>query len=98
MPRLPRQNPAITQQLASWHLKRVPFPSVSFVTYSSNDLLINGSVFSTELRQHELDQIRHDLLNEGFPQDVRRWNWIWAKKDMGRSLGMGKTALLAYVC
>lgn len=98
MPKLPKQNPIITQQLANWHLKRVPFPSVSFVTYASDDPLVNGSVFAKELRETELYKIRHDLLKEGFPQGVKRWNWIWARKNMGKSLGMGKTALLAYTC
>ena len=93
-----RQNPHIKQQLTSWYLKRVPFPSVSYVTYASKDPLINGSVFARELREQELYQIRHDLLAEGFPQGVKRWNWIWAKKNMGKSLGMGKTALMAYIC
>ncbi len=95
---MPRQNPHIKQQLTDWHLKHVPFPSVSYVTYSSKDPLINGSVFAQELREHELYQIRHDLLAEGFPQGVRRWNWIWARKNMGKSLGMGKTAVMAYIC
>jgi len=93
-----RQNPHIKQQLTDWYLKRVPFPSVSYVTYSSEDPLINGSVFAQFLREHELLQIRHELLAEGFPQGVKRWNWIWAKKNMGKSLGMGKTALMAYIC
>lgn len=95
---MPRQNPFIKQQLTGWHLKRVPFPPVSYVTYASEDPLINGSVFAKELRAHELNQIRHDLLDEGFPQKVRRWNWIWARKNMGNSLGMGKTALMTYIC
>ncbi len=62
-------------------------------TYISKDPLINGSVFAKDLRERELYQIRHDLLAEGFPQGVRRWNWVWARKNMGNSLGMGKTAL-----
>jgi hypothetical protein len=97
---MPRQNPYVKQQLTNWYLKRVPFPSVSFVTYASDDPLVNGSVFSKELRDHELYQVRHDLLAEGFPQGVtlKRWNWIWARKNMGKSLGMGKTALMVYVC
>ncbi len=95
---MPRQNPVIKQQLATWHLKRVPFPSITYVSYFSTDPLVNGSVFAPDLREHQLYQIRHDLLAEGFPQTVKRWNWIWAKKNIGMSLGMGKTALLAYVC
>ena len=74
------------------------FHLYQYVTYTSEDPLINGSVFAKDLREHELYQIRHDLLAEGFPQTVRRWNWIWAKKNMGKSLGMGKTALMTYVC
>lgn len=95
---MPRQNPYIKQQLTNWYLKRVPFPSVSYVTYASEDPLVNGSVFAQELREHELYQIRHDLLDEGFPQRVKRWSWIWARRNMGTSLGMGKTALMAHVC
>jgi hypothetical protein len=95
---MPRQNPHVKRQLDEWYLKRVPFPSVSYVSYASKDPLINGSVFARELRERELNQIRHELLLEGFPQQVKRWNWIWARKNMGNSLGMGKTALMAYVC
>ena len=56
---------AVKQQLTGWHLKRVPFPSVSYVTYSSADPS-SMALSLQELREHELYQIRHNLLGEGF--------------------------------
>lgn len=92
-----RQNPIIRHQLNNWYLRRVPFPPVPFVNYFSEDPLINGAVFAKDLRSHEIEQIRHDILAEGF-SDVQPWSWVWARKNMSNVLGMGKTALLTYVC
>jgi hypothetical protein len=37
------------------------------------------------------------VLGNGWPDAVKRWSWVWAHKNIGGSLGMGKSALLGYV-
>jgi hypothetical protein len=88
---------AIKSRLNEWHLKRVPFPAVPFVEYFNEDPLRNGAVFAPELRAEPIEQIRNEILRGGFANMVRPWSWIWAKKNMGGNLGMGKTALLTYL-
>jgi hypothetical protein len=88
---------AIKLRLNEWHLKRVPFPAVPFVEYFNEDPLRNGAVFAPELRAEPIERIRNEILRGGFANMVRPWSWIWAKKNMGGNLGMGKTALLTYL-
>jgi hypothetical protein len=84
-------------RLKDWHLKRVPFPVVPFVDYFNADPLQNGSVFAPDLRAVEIGCIRRDILRNGFAAMVQRWSWVWARRQMGGTLGMGKTALLTYL-
>src|SRR5258705_924455 len=87
----------IETRLRTWRLSRVRFPSVPFVSYFNEDPLLNGSVFAAELRQQQIDQLRTEILGNGWPDAVNRWSWIWAHRHIGGSLGMGKSALLGYV-
>jgi hypothetical protein len=87
----------IKTRLKAWHLSRVPFPSVPFVQYFNEDPLRNGSVFVPELRQDQINQLRTEILCNGWPDAVKRWSWVWAHKHVGGSLGMGKSALLGYI-
>jgi hypothetical protein len=87
----------IKTRLKHWRLSRVPFPSVPFVSYFNEDPLLNGSVFAPELRQQQLEQLRTEVLGNGWPDAVSRWSWVWAHKRIGGSLGIGKSALLGYV-
>jgi hypothetical protein len=89
--------PPIKTRLRKWHLTQVPFPSVPFVNYMSEDPISNGSVYATELRQQQVDQIRAEILKFGFAKAVQEWSWVWAHRKLGGSLGMGKTALLGFV-
>lgn len=91
-PRIP-----IKTRLRAWKLSRVPFPSVPFVQYFNEDPLVNGSVFIPELRQEQINQLRTEVLGNGWPDAVKRWSWVWAHKHVGGSLGMGKSALLGYI-
>jgi hypothetical protein len=84
-------------RLEAWNLRRVPFPAIPFVDPFNVDPLRNGSVFAPALRQAEIEAIRKDILCEGYASDLKVWNWVWARRNMGRNLGMGKTALLTYI-
>ncbi|MGO8947066.1 MAG: hypothetical protein ACLQUY_05265 [Ktedonobacterales bacterium] len=88
---------AFKSTLEAWNLKRVPFPANPFVDPFNIDPLRNGSVFAAELRQEELAAIGKDVLQQGYTNELKRWNWLWARRNMGRNIGMGKTALLTYV-
>jgi hypothetical protein len=94
---MPRAKSPLKARLEDWHLKRVPFPSVPFVDYFNTDPLQNGAVFAPDLRAAEIDRIRRDILRNGFGGLVQRWSWMWARRQMGGTLGMGKTALLTYL-
>jgi hypothetical protein len=94
---MPRAKSPLKARLEDWHLKKVPFPAVPFVDYFNADPLQNGSVFAPDLRAAEIECIRRDILRNGFAGMVRRWSWMWARRQMGGSLGMGKTALLTYL-
>ena len=87
----------IKARLEDWHLRRVPFPTTPYVDPFNKDPLRNGSVFAPELREAEIEKIRHVILKHGYASMVKPWSWMWAKKKVGGSLGMGKTALLAHV-
>lgn len=87
----------VKTRLKHWHLSRVPFPAMPFVDYFNEDPLLNGSVFTPQARQQQLDQLRVHVLRNGWPDAVSRWEWVWAHKRLGGSLGMGKSALLGYV-
>ena len=92
-----RPRSPIKARLEEWHLRRVPFPATPFVDPFNTDPLRNGSVFARDLRAAEIARIRHDILKEGYVGMIKPWSWVWAKKRIGGSLGMGKTALLTYV-
>src|SRR5258708_33543138 len=92
-----RSKSPIKTRLENWHLRRVPFPTTPFVDPFNADPLRNGSVFARDLREDEITKIRHDILKEGYASVAKRWNWMWAKKHIGGSLGMGETALLSYI-
>jgi len=92
-----RSKSPIKARLEDWYLRRVPFPTTPYVDPFNADPLRNGSVFARELREAEIEKIRHVILKHGFASMVKPWSWMWAKKKVGGSLGMGKTALLAYV-
>lgn len=94
---MPRAKSPVKIRLEEWRLKRVPFPSVPFVDYFNTDPLQNGAVFAPDLRTTEIDRIRRDILRNGFGGLVQRWSWMWARRQMGGTLGMGKTALLTYL-
>jgi len=94
---MPRTKSPLKARLEGWRLKQVPFPAVPFVDYFNADPLQNGSVFAPDLRTEEIDCIRRDILRNGFTGMVQRWSWMWARKQMGGTLGMGKTALLTYL-
>jgi hypothetical protein len=94
---MPRAKSPLKARLEDWHLKRIPFPSVPFVDYFNADPLQNGAVFAPDLRTTEIDRIRRDILRNGFGGSVQRWSWMWARRQMGGTLGMGKTALLTYL-
>lgn len=87
----------VKTRLRKWHLSRVPFPAIPFVDYFNEDPLLNGSVFTPDARQQQLDQLRIQVLRNGWPDAVSRWEWVWAHKRVGGSLGMGKSALLGYM-
>src|SRR5690348_2921259 len=92
-----RQKSALRERLSDWHLRRVPFPAVPFVNPFGADPVSNGSVFAASLREEELDRIRVDILRGGNADLVQPWGWIWGYRHRGRSLGMGKTALLTHI-
>jgi hypothetical protein len=94
---MPRRKSPIKARLEEWDLKSVPFPAVPFVDFFNEDPRRNGTVFAPELRADAIERIRHEVLKEGFPTAISKWNWIWARKHLGGNLGMGKTALLTYV-
>lgn len=83
--------------LEAWNLKRIPFPANPIVDPFNVDPLRNGSVFANDLRLEEIAAIRTDVLREGYTNDLKQWNWLWARRNMGRNIGMGKTALLTYI-
>lgn len=94
---MPRQRSPIKQRLEQWHLKRVPFPAVPFVNPFSSDPLCNGSVFEPTLRAAEIQQIKLNILRGGFHEMIRPWSWVWARRTLGGTIGMGKTALFSYI-
>jgi hypothetical protein len=94
---MPRQTSPTKLRLQEWNFKRMPFPVVPFVDPFNSDPLCNGSVFAADLRSKEIKQIREHILQIGFPDMVKPWTWIWAKKALGANVGMGKTALLTYI-
>jgi len=87
----------IKARLEKWGLKRMPFPTVPFVDPFNVDPIRNGSVFAKELRAEELEMIRRDVYQAGFPDLVTRWSWVWARRHVGTNIGMGKTAFFAYI-
>jgi len=87
----------IKVRLKDWYLRQIPFPAVPFVDPLNEDPLCNGTVFAAELRTSEIEHIRRDILRGGFDDLPTRWSWVWALRMRGRSLGMGKTALLTYL-
>lgn len=91
------QKSALRERLSDWHLRRVPFPAVPFVDPFGADPVSNGSVFAVGLREEELDRIRVDILRGGNAELVQPWSWIWGLRHRGRSIGMGKTALLTHI-
>ena len=94
---MPRVKSPQKIRLESWHLKQVPFPSIPFVDPFNIDPFRNGSVFDPNLRMMEIKQIREDVLQRGFAGEVKPWNWLWARKNRGKNLGMGKTAFLTHI-
>src|SRR5260221_8934661 len=92
-----RSKSSIKVRLEEWQLRRVPFPATPFVDPFNADPLRNGSVFARSLREAEIAKIRHDILKEGYAGMVTRWSWVWARKKIGGSLGVGETSLLTYV-
>jgi hypothetical protein len=95
--RMPRSKSPIKTRLDAWRLKRVPFPATPFVEPFNVDPLRNGSVFAPDLRATEIAKIRQSILKQGYAGMVKPWSWMWAKKKIGGSLGIGKTALLIYI-
>lgn len=94
---MPKKISPTKLRLHDWNFKRMPFPVVPFVDPFSSDPICNGSVFAAELRSKEISQIRDHILQSGFPDMVKPWTWIWARKALGTNVGMGKTALLTYI-
>jgi hypothetical protein len=94
---MPRTKSPIKARLDEWNLKSVPFPAVPFVDFFNEDPRRNGTVFAPELRADAIERIRHEILKQGFPGLVKPWSWIWARRNMGGNLGMGKTALLTFI-
>lgn len=94
---MPRSKSPIKARLEQWHLKRVPFPTVPFVEPYNVDPLRNGSVFVSELRTEEIESFRNNILGAGYTDMVKVWSWMWARKHMGVSVGMGKTAFLTHI-
>jgi hypothetical protein len=94
MARIPHH---IRKRLASWHLKRVPFPAVPIIDPYNADPIQNGSVFDPDLRQDEIEHIKHDVFGNGYTDTARLWSWLYARRKFGRNIGMGKTALLLYL-
>ena len=94
MARMPKH---IRQRLQAWHLKRIPFPAVPIIDPYNVDPLQNGSVFESALRQSEIDHIRSVNMGAGFVDAARLWSWVYARRKVGRNVGMGKTALLIHI-
>jgi hypothetical protein len=94
MVRIPKH---IRERLNQWNLKRVPFPSVPIIDPYNVDPLQNGSIFAVNLREQEIEHMRQKIFGKGYDDAVRLWSWCYARRKVGRNVGMGKTALLLYI-